>query len=154
MDYSLHKIQIDNIIEIALKAGEAILDIYKKLVFGSNLAIGFMWGIEGYLYGLIIAMVLAVYLNIIFASREIDLPKWQFIRPLVIQAVLTILIVLSVEFMLRDTEESLFTMLMLKGFCFAFLYMALNKILALDTYVYTANEAKSMIIKLIKKVRP
>jgi len=34
MDYSLHKIQIDNIIEIALKAGEAILDIYKRDDFG------------------------------------------------------------------------------------------------------------------------
>ena len=56
-----------------------LLEIYKKIIFIINLCIAFTWGIEGYLYGLFIATVLAVYVNIIFVSKEIYIARWVMV---------------------------------------------------------------------------
>ncbi|KYJ86993.1 hypothetical protein AS592_00345, partial [Sulfurovum riftiae] len=72
------------------------LEIYKKIVFGVNLLVAFIWGIEGYLYGLVLASILAVYLNIIFASREIHLAITKFIHPIIMQMLITTLSVILV----------------------------------------------------------
>jgi len=59
------------------------LEIYKKIVTAINLAVAFHWGIEGYLYGLILQSGIAVYLNVLFVSHEITVRKWFLLKPIV-----------------------------------------------------------------------
>lgn len=128
------------------------LEIYKKIIFGTNLAVGFMWGIEGYLYGLFIATLLAVLLNIFFSSREIHLAKMQFIKPIFIQMILTVTVTLFVQFLNRDLELGNFIMFAIKGLEYVVLYIMLNKILNTDAYRYFMNEAKPAYNKLLNKM--
>jgi len=129
------------------------LEIYKKVIFGTNLAVGFVWGIEGYLYGLLIAMLMAVYLNIFFASREISLSKMQFIKPIFIQMLLTVLVTLFIQFLNKDLDFGNLSMFLFKGSEYVVLYIMLNKTLNIDAYKYFMNEARPVYYKLLKKMR-
>ncbi len=129
------------------------LEIYKKIVFGFNLAVGFMWGIEGYLYGLIIATMLAIYFNIVFVSKEIKMPKWSYIKPILIQMLLTVAIVMFVEWLNADVTYGLFLMFVLKGGEYLLLYIMANKLLNTDAYRYFMTEINPAYNKLLKKMR-
>jgi len=129
------------------------LEIYKKIVFGFNLAVGFMWGIEGYLYGLIIATTLAVYLNIVFVSKEIKIPKWSYIKPILIQMLLTIAIVMLIEWLNAEMTYSLFLMFVLKGGEYLLLYIMANKLLKTDAYRYVMDEARPVLVKIRDKIK-
>ena len=61
------------------------LEIYKKLIASVNFVVLYFLGIDAFLYGLIVQGILAVSLNIIFASREIKLPFFMFVKPIIVQ---------------------------------------------------------------------
>ena len=129
------------------------LEIFKKILFGGNLSIGFIWGVEGYLYGLIIVMFLAVYMNIYFASKEIDMSQAEFIVPVVIQAMLTALIVMVFVFINKGLGLPLFFMLLIKGGEFAVAYFLINKILNTYAHRFFWDEAKPIVLKLFNRVK-
>ena len=129
------------------------LELYKKAIFGLNLAIGFLWGIDGYLYGLVLATVLAVYFNIIFASKEILLPQWIFMKPIVIQMFITLIVVTTVIYLNKDLNYSLFVMFVLKGGEFLVLYFLTNRFLAIDSYGYFVDEIGPLFKKFTKRMR-
>jgi len=56
------------------------LEVIKKVFVTLSLAIGFIWGIEGFLICNAIAYVLAVYVNVIFASRELQVKQAWFLK--------------------------------------------------------------------------
>jgi hypothetical protein len=56
------------------------LEVIKKGFFTLSLAIGFIWGIEGFLICNAIAYILAVYVNVFFASRELQVKQAWFLR--------------------------------------------------------------------------
>lgn len=126
------------------------LEIYKKIVFGINLVIAFMWGIEGYLYGLVLASTLAVYLNVMFASKEISLPKISFIQPVIVQMLLATITVIGVTELTLGLQYGIFTMLLLKAIVFVVLYILISKIFATASY---KNFAEQMlpVIQLIRR---
>ena len=68
------------------------LEVIKKVFFGLALGFGFIWGIEGYLIANIIAFALAVYVNIIFAGKQLKSGQWWFIRITLPYLVLTALV--------------------------------------------------------------
>lgn len=128
------------------------LEIYKKIVFGLNLAIGFIWGIEGYLYGLVLATFIAVYMNIVFASNEISIPKWRFIEPILLQMILTVFLVVMVVLVTKYMQYGLFPMLVIKGGLFVLLYFIVNRLLNTNVYNYFMEEFQPVVKSLKVKV--
>ena len=128
------------------------LEIYKKVIGVTNLAIAFTWGIEGYLYGLFIVTVLAVYVNIIFVSKEISIPKWQMVKPIVVQILLTVVSVLLVLGLTQSFHGGLFVMFLLKGSLFSLVYIILNKLSKADSFVYFMDEFRRVLEKMRKRV--
>ncbi len=129
------------------------LEIYKKILLAINLLVAFRWGVEGYLYGYAVAMMGAVYLNIYFAAKEIDVGKRVLIYPIVLQVLITVGIVFLVSFINQDIELPLFVMLMLKSSEFIVLYILVNRWLKTEAYGYFMQEAKPLFAKLRLKVQ-
>ena len=129
------------------------LEIYKKIIGGTNLAIAFTWGIEGYLYGLVIVTFLAVYLNIIFAHKEIHIPKWKMIKPIFVQIALTILSIFIVLLLNQNLALGNFEMLLVKGLEFSVLYILMNMLFKIDSFNYFIDEFRPVFAKIFIRVR-
>ena len=134
------------------------LEIVKKVVFSTNLVVGFIWGIEGYLYGLIMASTLAVFLNVVFAAKEIKLPKSSLIKPVIVQMFIALMAVLSVTqlnaaitlkygSLSTILEYGIFIMLLLKGIVFTVTYVALSGIFKTASYLHFVDEVLPILRK-------
>lgn len=123
------------------------LEIYKKILFGINFYVGFLWGIEGYLYGLVIMSIFGVSLNILFASREIKLPFFVFVEPIFMQMIIAVLSVWVVMLLIDGIEMYGILLLMVKGFLFAVLYVGINLFLKTGSYVNFRDE----VVKVLKR---
>ena len=121
------------------------LEIYKKIVLSINLSIGFIWGIYGYLYGLVIAYIIILYLNIYFASQEIKLSKIEFIKPILIQAIFTAIITYFLFFLNSYMEYSLLVSMITKTIEFIILYILINWLFNVKSFHYFTQEIKSLI---------
>lgn len=116
------------------------LEIYKKIIQSFNLFIGFLWGVEGYLYGLIIVTVLGTSLNIFYVSREIKLPFFGFVKPLIAQMVIAIISVVVVLLFTKEVEASNIILLFIKSIGFTFLYFAISKLVKTSSFNYTMEQ--------------
>lgn len=121
------------------------LEIYKKIVAAINLYIGFLWGIEGYLYGLIIASSLAVYLNILFVSKEIKIAQFDFIKPLFVQAVIASFSTMLIWYMTRELEYINIIRFIIKGLGFTVSYIGLNYFLKIKSYQYFMEQFNPLL---------
>ncbi len=117
------------------------LEIYKKLLLGANLYIGFLWGIEGYLYGMIIVTVFSVLLNIVYAAREIDLTMMQFLWPIITQMLLTVTAVVAVEASGLGSESSRVLNMLEVGVMFMVLYILSNMLFQTISYRHVKEQA-------------
>jgi len=129
------------------------VEVYKKILFAMNLYIGFLWGIEGYLYGLIIVSIGAVYLNILFASKEIDIAQVAFIRPIMIQSILTIAVTLLTFYLNLGLEYPHSVMFLLKGLEFTLLYIGINYLFQIQSYQYFMEQFKPMLTQILERVK-
>jgi len=102
------------------------LELLKKALISINFFVLYNWGISSYLYGLIVTTVLAVILNIFFASREISLPMVRFIKPIIIQASISIIAIVTTEYLLKSTDLSAISKLILEGLTFTTIYLLIN----------------------------
>lgn len=126
------------------------LEIYKKILASMNFGIGFIWGIEGYLYGLVIVSIAGVFLNIIYAKREIDLSLNVFIRPIFVQASITVFIVVLINMTTQEWSMSHIMSLISKGLLFFLLYFFLNKILMTESYCSFAEQLYPKLKQIMK----
>ena len=127
------------------------LEIYKKIALAINLYVGFLWGIEGYLYGLIITSSISVYLNIWFASKEIKMKKREFISPIGLQIIIGLISTVLVWFVNINIEYTNGIMLLLKSIEFTFLYIVINYFFKIRSYQYFMEEFKPIFEKIIKR---
>lgn len=123
------------------------LEIYKKIIFGLNLSVGFVWGIEGYLYGLVIASIIAVYLNIHFASEEIHLHFSQFTYPILMQSLISILSVIITIYATDMISVAPFIMFTLQGILFSICYIFLSYLLKTDPYHHTVVQIRPYLLR-------
>lgn len=121
------------------------LEIYKKILLSINFYVGFMWGIEGYLYGLVIVSFLSVALNTVFASREIHLPVLQFIRPMTVQMLLSVVAVIFVLYITSGLELNNILLIVVKGFLFAFLYFLISAVFRTAPFTTFRNQALQVL---------
>jgi len=123
------------------------LEIYKKSIAAINLVVLYVWGIETYLYGLIVTSLLAVSLNILFASREIRLPFFLFVKPIVAQMGITIIAVITTVFITKNMDSLDIIMLIIKGSIFTLVYILLNYMLKTSSYHSFLEQLMPMIRK-------
>ncbi|MCK5535945.1 MAG: lipopolysaccharide biosynthesis protein [Bacteroidales bacterium] len=123
------------------------LEIYKKLIASVNFLLLYYFGIHTFLYGLIVQAVLAVSLNILFASREINLPFYLFVKPIIVQMSISLTSVVFTVFLTQDIEQWDIIMLMIKGSIFTFIYVLLNYTIQTTSFKYFLEQ----IIPVIKK---
>ncbi|WP_345974747.1 lipopolysaccharide biosynthesis protein [Sulfurimonas sp. HSL3-7] len=125
------------------------LEIYKKILISINFYVGFLWGIEGYLYGLVVVSVLSVILNTLFASREIHLSVLQFIKPMIVQMLLSVSTVILVVYITSDLELNNILLIVIKGLLFTFLYFFTSAVFRTAPFMTFRNQALQVIRRKI-----
>jgi len=121
------------------------LEIWKKIFIGLNFAIGFWFGLKGFLYGMIIAYSIALHFNIIFAAKEINVQKRWFYRIIYKYLVLTIITAgglrLFEQFVWQP--ESLWLHGILFGGAFTALYLGFTRLFRLEGLMIALEEVKN-----------
>lgn len=126
------------------------LEIYKKILLSINLYVGFIWGIEGYLYGLVIVSIFGVSLNVSFASREINLPFLVFVRPMIVQMIISVISVWVVIFFTSEIETYDIMIILSRGILFTIVYFSINKFFKTSSFIYTMDQIKPLLRKKVK----
>lgn len=121
------------------------LQIYKKILQAVNLYVGFFWGIEGFLYGFIIVNILGVFLNILFAAREIKLPISNFVLPIVVQMFIAVVSVWIIQSLTKEIITYDILLLVIKSMLFIVVYYMINVILKTNSYTYFLNEVLQVL---------
>jgi len=123
------------------------LEIYKKLIASINFIVLYNFGINVFLYGLIVQTTLSVSLNILFASREITLPFYLFVRPIVAQMGIALICVGLTTLITQNIEQIDIIMLLLKSSLFILLYIVLNYLLKTSSFTYVIEQMMPIIKK-------
>ena len=127
------------------------LEVYKKVIQSVNLYVLYAFGINAFLYGLIVTSLLATSLNILFATREIGLTFMSIARPVLIQALLCITIVLSILLIVKNIQLSNFPMMVLKGVLFLMVYMLSNWLFKIKSFKFVQEQFVPMFEKIKKR---
>ncbi|WP_456323241.1 lipopolysaccharide biosynthesis protein [Hydrogenimonas sp.] len=123
------------------------LEIYKKIIQTINFYIGFLYGINGYLYGLVVVAFLSIGLNIWFASREILLPFTVFIFPILLQMVIAIFSSFFTFYILDSLDLSGIIAIIINGLLYSILFLLINWSIKTPSVEYITIEISSFIKK-------
>lgn len=138
--YPISALLVDSLMSRGNSKAFLRLEIYKKILQSLNFYVGFLWGIEGYLYGLIVVAILSISLNILFLSREIKLSFLVFVKPVITQMVISVITVWIVILLVSEIELYGILLMIIKGVCFVSIYFLINKFLKTSSYEYFRNE--------------
>ena len=134
--YPISALMVD-ILKSRGKAKEFLkLEVYKTIIMFSNLYVLYVFGIEYFLYSLIVTSTFATLLNIKFAVDEIKLPMMSIVKPIVIEMILTVAIVLFVSYVFSDFSVNSIFLMLFKSLLFLFLYIFLHWLLKLNSFEY------------------
>ena len=121
------------------------LQVYKKTLAAINFYVLFAWGIGMYLYGLIVVAVLGLSLNIIFASREIHLTFFRFVKPVTTQAVVSIIAVLVTLYLVGVLGiGGDILLIVVKGLVFIAMYLLMSWLFKTNSYCSFKEQVMSM----------
>ncbi len=121
------------------------LEIYKRSLFVLNLSLIFLIGIKGYLYGLLLVSILGIAMDIVFASREIKLPMYAFVKPLISQMTISVAVVICVIIAAQSMEMSNIASLLFKGALFTLLYILLSWLFKTESFQYSYDQLAPVI---------
>ena len=121
------------------------LEIYKKFIATVNFLVLYYFGINAFLYGLVVQATLGVSLNILFASREIKLPFYLFAKPILSQMSITVVAVVLTALITQNIELMDIIMLIIKGSLFTLLYFLFNFVMKTSSFEYTLVEIMPII---------
>ena len=121
--------------------------IYKVVIALLNFVVLYIWGMDAFLYGLIIVGLWDLFLNIIFASREIKLTFMTFAKPFIVQASIGISAVVLTSLITENLNQIDIIMLMIKGSIFTFVYILINYLMRTSSFNYVLEQ----IIPMVKK---
>jgi len=126
------------------------LEIYTKSILSINFIILYLWGINTFLYGLVVISFINTFITVLFASREIKLPSLLFIRPILIQMLLSIIAVALTTSLTNDIEQLHIIMFLIKGSLFTCFYILLNYLLRTTSFSYFLEQIYPIIRKLLR----
>ena len=123
------------------------LALLKKIPQGINLAVGFFFGITGFLYGLLISSAISFFMNIHFTKKELNVNTTWFLKPLYPPLLLSFFLVISTNYLFDLLPEmSNFIALLVKGISFAIGFVLISYLLKFKALKLLTEE-----IKLISK---
>jgi len=126
--------------------------IYKKSVAFTNLGIGFLFGIEGFLYGLIIVAVINTSITIYMASRESNIAMFKFYKPIVVQALLAGIALLATLSVVCFLPGLAIIALLIKLFLFSIIYILLNWLFKTLSFQYFLEQFLPVFKQLIQRI--
>ena len=127
------------------------MEIIKTIPMGINFYIGFLWGIDGFLYGLIVVSFLNLGINMIFATTEIKMPVWSFFRIFITQIFITFVSGWIVLMIVAELDYGNLVMLFIKGVMYILTYFLINIFLRTTTLKYALEELKPILDKYMKR---
>lgn len=125
--------------------------MYKVVVAFLNFGVLYLWGIDAFLYGLIVVGLWDLFLNILFASREIKLSFMTFAKPFIVQSSIAILAVVLTNYITGYFDYIHIFMLIIKGSIFTFIYVFMNFVMKTASYNYFLEQIMPMVRKRIKR---
>jgi len=120
------------------------LQVRKKAFVFINFGGLYAWGIDAYLYGLVVTAIVGVILNILYVSREIKLPFILFFEPIIDQSVITVTALVSTLYLVMLMEEWVFIM---KFFLFLLIYILMNWVFKTSSFKYFMEQLYPLLIK-------
>lgn len=129
------------------------LEVYKKIIQSATLYILYVFGIEIFLYSLILSSLLGTSLNIFFATRELGLSFFAVVRPILIQVMIVINLVLLILFIVEYFQMPDFIMMLMKGLLFLVSFLLVNRILKVKAFNDVLKQLESIfnLLKIKKK---
>ena len=124
--------------------------IYKIVLALLNFIVLYQWGIIPFLYGLIIVGLWDLFLNILFASREINLTFMTFGKPFLIQVTIASFAVIITQVITDNLNQMDIVMIILKGSIFTFLYILINYLTKTSSYTYFSEQLMPIIRKKVQ----
>ncbi|RLA52875.1 MAG: hypothetical protein DRR42_06430 [Gammaproteobacteria bacterium] len=126
------------------------LEVYKKILTSANFGVLLFLGIDAYLYGLIVTTALSLLLNILFASREIKLSAFCFMRPVVTQATVSFVAVLvSIYWVVETGMENGALLFLIKGTVFTSTYLFINWLFETESYRSVVEQVMPLTGRLL-----
>ena len=128
------------------------LSVLRKVFLTINLLVGFWFGIEGYLYGMVIAYIFAVVLNIYFAAKEMNVKQRWFYN--IIYKYLIMVVGLTVSLYFAGsivTVTSKVLHLLLFGGTYTILYFFISYVFKLEGLSIVKKEILPTIINKWRK---
>ncbi len=112
------------------------IQVFKNIISLINLYLGFRWGIEGYLYGLIIVRTLGLAINNYAVSREINLPFKTLTKPIITQLILSLVSVCMTLYIfnLTDIHNNQLLAAFIKLIIFTTVYVLFNFLCKTSSY--------------------
>ena len=126
------------------------LEIIKKTIHTSEYIVLFYFGVIEYLYAVLIASTIGTYVNIMFVSKEINIKKIDFVKPILGQALIASISALIVHFLNLNIEFGLLIMLVIKSIEYLSLYFLISWIFKTSSYLNAMEQVLPIINKKFK----
>jgi O-antigen/teichoic acid export membrane protein len=111
------------------------LEVLKKVFVLANLGILYLFGIETYLYGLILVASIGLALNVHYAAAELEMPAVDFATPIIWQLAVVIVAVVVSQIACAGLDESwLLLSIVAKSTSFVFAYFLMSYLLKTDPF--------------------
>ena len=123
------------------------LEIIKKILLTIAIPIGFLFGIEGYLYAMIIVGFVGVSLNMWFVQKQIDYSIFKQYKDVFIYAIPFCFLTIAVHFLTHNIQYIRFLHLLCASISFLITYLVMN-ILMKTRGIKIFQE---LLIKLLEK---
>ena len=127
------------------------LEVIKKVLFGSALAFGFIWGIKGFLIFQAVAYAGAVYANMVFAGKELNTGAGWFLKMTLPYLALVMILVGCLQMAQYYLNSSPLVHLFLGGGLFVLTYMGLALLLNLQGLVLARQELTRLVVPRVKQ---
>jgi O-antigen/teichoic acid export membrane protein len=114
--------------------------IYKKCVGFINLGVGFIFGIKGFLYGLIIVSIINTCITITVSSREAKLDAIGFYRPVFLQFSIAAISLFATIYITSQISISSVLMLLVECTIYPSFYVFISWIFKTASFKYTLEQ--------------
>lgn len=115
------------------------LEIIKKSFLSINFVSAIYFGIEAYLYGLVLVSLINISINIYFVKKELGLPFLLLFKPIVQQMCIALVFILSVTYITADLQLNFYLFASVKVTLFIFCYILANYLLKTKPYIVTTS---------------
>jgi O-antigen/teichoic acid export membrane protein len=124
------------------------LTLYKKIFFIINLYIGFQFGINGYLYGLILVSLIGIYMNSMYVSKELSLNIFLLIKPILIQICISVVsLILTTSYIMLFLINFGIITFIVKIIIYSVIYIILNYLFKVQSYLFFKKQFLQILNK-------